>query len=136
MAVALNTRLIGGEKYTLGLRKLTLAKNSRIASLTLDKVANAVSADAARVKIVPGRGKLPPRPGYLSFRKGGASGSIGVDFSSLPFFAEVGSILLYPMLHEFGVGKLPKRPWLEPAVDEFVPEPAATWAAQFWERQA
>ena len=134
MAVSIKTTLIGGEKFSRALSKLTPAQNTRITSDTLEAIAFRVQGLSA-LKIVRGRQQLPPLPKQLTFRKGGAARSIGVDLSGLPNRSETGSILLYPMLHEFGLGT-PERPWLGPAVNEVIPDEAESFAVKFWERQA
>ena len=135
-AVGLDVRLIGGEKFKRVVRNLSPKHNRRIFSETLEKIVNAVQSISAEEKIIRGRQGLPPLASKLTFRHGGAARSIGVDLSGLPSFAEVGSILLYPLLHEFGLGKFPKRAWLDPAIDDVVPEKSERWAVEFWERQA
>ncbi len=134
MAVGIKTRLIGGEGFTRALSSLTPSQNRRITSDTLEAIAFRVQA-LSSLKIVRGRQSLPPLPSQLTFRKGKAVESIGVDLSGLPSRSETGSILLYPMLHEFGLGT-PQRQWLEPAIDEVIPDEAQSLAVKFWERQA
>ena len=134
MAVGFKTRVIGGEEYRRYVKSVTPSQNRRISRRLLEKIVGRVQTIAAKQKIVPGRGlKAAPLASKLSFRRGGAAGSIGPDFSGLPAYAEVGSILDYPMFHEFGLGRFPKRPWLEPAIDDVVPNPAERWMAEIWE---
>lgn len=136
MAFGMRIQMLGGEEFKMMLSRMSPEQNRRIFSDTLEKVVNAVQDIAAREKIVRGRQHLPPLPSQLTFRKGGAARSIGVNLSGLPSFAEAGSILFYPLLHELGLGRFPPRPWLQPAVDEVVPEKSARWAGEFWEQQA
>ncbi len=134
MGASIKTTFIGGEKYSRALTSLTPSQNRRITSDTLEAIAFRVQ-ELSALKIVRGRQQLPPLPKQLTFRHGGAARSIGVDLSGLPRRSETGSILLYPMLHEFGLGT-PQRQWLEPAVDDVIPDEAESLAAKFWERQA
>lgn len=133
MAGGLTVRIIGGEEFDRGLSRASPRDNPRVTSDTLERVARLVGKVAAEEKIVRGRSHLPPADGFLTFREGGAAGSIGVDLGGLPREAVTGSILVYPLLHEFGLGT-PKRPWLDPAIGDVVPGRAENLAAQFWEQ--
>ncbi len=134
MAIGHKIQLIGDEKYRRALVKSNPKKNRRTISDALERIANLVSA-GAKLNIVRGRQSQPPLADKLTFRKGGAVGSIGIDLSGLPRWSEAGSIFKYPMIHELGLGRFPVRQWLQPAVDDVIPRQAEGIAAQFWEGQ-
>ena len=82
-------------------------------------------------------GQGPPHPSKLTSRTGTLRRSLGpafgLDKSGLPRFIEGGSSLVYAPVHELGLGRFPRRPFLAPAVDAVTPQ-LEQIMVKHWER--
>lgn len=119
--------IIGTEELRARLARLDPERNTRILRNSLMEAAGRVRRNASAYQIIPmGGGKKNPAPVHptrLTSRRGGAGlvGSIRVDTGPLPKAVEIGTELLYGALHEFGLGRMPRRAFLQPALDEEAP---------------
>ncbi len=57
-------------------------------------------------------------PSKLTSRSGRLRGSIRVNRVPLPKAIDIGSDVAYAAVHELGLGRFPKRPFLAPALDK------------------
>ncbi len=139
MAVNLKVSLKPSPKMAQAFRKMDPARNRRIFAQGAIEAALLIQANAAGVQILKGGGGIrnarPPHPTQLTSRTGRLRGDIAVDRSPLPHAIEVGTDLVYGAAHEFGVGALPKRPFMGPAfaaVRRKIPE----ILVRVWRREA
>ena len=119
--MAIEAKLVGSAELKRRLKRLTPAQNKQIAGPALLESMLLTLRVAAREKIYPG-GKAPPRNGILTSRTGtlrrSLTASFATDRSQLPKSITGGSNLVYAPVHEFGLGRHPKRPFLQPALDD------------------
>jgi len=94
------------------------------AKLVQDNAANKQIIQQGRVAVTGPRGgtsikQAPVHPTRLTSRRGGAGlvGSISINQSHLPASIDVGTKLKYGRVHELGLGRYPKRPFLKPGVE-------------------
>lgn len=139
MPVQLRVRIVGSKALTKALDKMNPGLNKKILRDSLIEAALAIQKDAAGNQILRGGGgKRNARPavaGQLTSRKGTLRRSIKVDRGPLPFAIESGTDLIYGPLHEFGLGRMPKRPFMKPALDKLAPK-FGEIVVKHWKRAA
>ena len=137
MATQLRVSVVGSKELLRKLEKMDPGRNKRILRNSLLESAFLLQGDAAKNQIIHGARKSPPVPGRLTNRHGGQGlvGSIAVDRGPLPFAIEVGSGKRYAPLHEHGLGNMPKRPFLKPALDKIAPR-FGDIVVKHWKREA
>jgi len=131
MAALVSVRLEGGAKLRAALSRLDPADNARIFSLSAREIATKIAANARNVQIRRGGGGVHPT--QLTSRTFRLRDSIAPDFRGLPRFAEVGTDVLYGGVHEFGLGRMPARPFMVPALEDVRPEIPAI-IVKHWKR--
>ncbi len=111
--------MVGSAELRRRIKNLTPAQNAKITGPALVESMLLTLRIAARDKIYPG-GKGPPRRDQLTSRTGtlrrSLTASFAVDRSQLPHSITGGSNVVYAAVHEFGLGRFPKRPYLAPAL--------------------
>ena len=126
-------KLLGGKRLRKRLAKMDPQQNARILIKSYREIALKISANARNVQIRRGRGAVhPTKLTHRSFR---LRDSIVPDFKGLPRFAEVGTNLFYGAIHEFGLGRFPARPFMEPALDAISPT-IPVIVTKHWKREA
>ena len=135
--VTLRTTVVGSKELQRKLERMDPGRNKRIMRNTLLESAFLIQKDAATKQIRHGARKSPPVFGQLTNRHGGQGlvGSIKVDRGPLPFAIEAGTDKLYGALHEFGLGHMPKRPFMQPALDDVAPK-FGEIVVKHWKREA
>lgn len=131
MTLAVSVKVTGGAELERALKKLSPSQNKKILTESLLQCAYLVAENAAKEQIIQGsrffatgpRGgrtlkDAPVHPTKLTSRRGGAGlvGSITPEWHKKPFSIDVGTHLKYGPVHELGLGRYPKRAFLEPAV--------------------
>ncbi len=119
MPVAMSVKTKGFKRAEALLATMDLrgARGRTILDRSLTKAALLVQKIATTEKIVRGRGKAPPAPGFLTNRTSTLIRDIKTDFAELPQSASVGVSLIYGAVHEKG-----KRPFLSPALEDAEPK--------------
>ena len=120
MAGRITAKLTGAKALQRGLDRLNPETNRRIMEPALTESMLLTLRIAARDKIFSGGGG-PPKPKILTSRtgrlRGSLAGSRSLDKSGLSRnFIEGGSDVVYAAVHEFGSSRMPKRPYLAPAL--------------------
>jgi phage gpG-like protein len=117
--------VVGTKELKRKLAKLNPGQNKRIMVKSLTDCAVEIQADATLNQIRGGRGfkfkaydKRDVLATKLTSRTGDLIGSIGLNKRPLPGAIEVGTHLVYGAMHEQGLGRMKKRPFLEPALDK------------------
>lgn len=122
MALGVSVKIEGTEQFRQVLERALPDANPRIFSGAFVEMMLKILKNAAGKQIVQGRGEAPPLPRRLSGRTNMLVRSLGpafgLDRSGLPFSISGGTDLVYGRIHELGLGRFPKRPFLEPAVEE------------------
>ena len=122
MPAFIKTSVTGVKAFNKKLDRMNPQKNtSKLKRAPLKKAAKLVQKIASKEKIVRGRPRhSAPLPDRLTSRHGGAGlvGSIRVNENPLPGAIEIGTDLDYGAIHEFGLGRFPKRPFLGPALKD------------------
>ena len=137
MALEVSVRIEGTEQFRQVLERATPSLNPRIVSGAFVGMMTKILRNAAEKQIVQGRGKAPPLPRRLSGRTNTLVRSLGpafgLDRSGLPFSISGGTDLVYGRIHELGLGRYPKRAFLEPAVEEEI-QNLEDILAKHWQR--
>lgn len=117
----------GIPELNAALGKIKSPGNRRVLERALKKSAYLVQRIATTEKIIRGGPKgAPPDPSRVTSRTGRLRGSIAVDLTGAPAYAEIGSAVVYAPIHEFGgtvsrrkgSATYPPRPYLGPALDD------------------
>lgn len=120
MAAFVTVRIEGGANLQAALKRLNPAQNLRIFKNAASEIAQAIATNAKEIQLLKGGG--PVRATRLTNRSHRLYDSIGIDFSPLPKAIEVGSDrVIYAPIHEFGLGRMPKRPFMAPALEAIRP---------------
>ncbi len=118
MPAILTVKVSGLKEWNKKLDRMNPGKNTRkLKRAPLIKGALLVQKIAAEEKIHPG-GTSPPLPHALTSRSGDLRRSIRVNQNPLPGAIEIGTRLDYGEIHEKGLGRFPKRPFLVPALKD------------------
>jgi hypothetical protein len=119
MAVALSISVEGIAEVDALLGRINPKKNPAVVRRALLKAGALTQSIAAKEKIKRG-GKGPPEKDRLTSRTGTLRRSIGINRGPLPWAVEVGTPLIYGVVHEVtGAGKAKRvRPFLKPALDK------------------
>ena len=117
MPVSMSISVRGVDELSQKLDRMSPKKNSAWVARALVKAALETQKIAAKEKIKRG-GKGPPVPHILTSRTGTLRRSIRVNRASLPTAIEVGSDLIYAVVHELGGRFHPPRPFLDPALKD------------------
>ena len=105
------------------LARATPDQQSQIIPRALRRAAYMIQIDATRNKIQRGGSGPPnPPPGPLISRTGSLRRSIRVDDSGVPRFIDVGTDLVYGVVHEIGGDNVQPRPFLQPALETVRPQ--------------
>ena len=122
MPAFISAKVTGIKAWNKKLDRMNPQKNtSKLKRAPLIKSALLVQKITAKEKIVRGRPRgSAPLPDRLTSRHGGSglAGSIRVNKNPLPGAIEIGTDLGYGAIHEFGLGRYPKRPFLGPALKD------------------
>jgi HK97 gp10 family phage protein len=120
MATGITVKIIGGKELRRRLTSLSPVQNKEILRNSLRKSAERLQTVSATKKFRHGHRKSPPIPDILTSRNAGRGlvGSIAINYGPMPKAIEVGTHLLYGRMHELGEGGMPRRPFLEPALDD------------------
>jgi hypothetical protein len=112
--------VVGTKELRRKLAKLDPGFNKRIMVKSLTDCAVEIHSDATQNQIRRGMRNAPVIDGKLTSRNEGRGliGSIGLNKGPLPGAIEVGTYLAYGAAHEHGLGKMPQRAFLEPALDK------------------
>ena len=116
MASTIRVRITGIEQVRAMLKKLTPAESKQIVVDSLLECAHMIQRNAAEKQIIAG-GKSAPDPTRLTSRTGTLRSSIAINRSPLPAAIEIGTHLVYGLVHEFGGRYVHARPFLAPAVE-------------------
>jgi len=110
--------VVGTKELRRKLAKLDPGFNKRIMVKSLTDCAVEIHSDATRNQIRRGMRHAGIHATKLTSRNEGRGliGSIGLNKGPLPGAIEVGTHLAYGAIHERGLGRFPKRPFLEPAL--------------------
>jgi HK97 gp10 family phage protein len=137
MAVSIGVSVTGTKELKRALERMNPGTNKRILRNSLLEAAFMLQKDAATNQIRHGARKSPPIPGKLTNRHGGAGlvGSIRVNRGPLPFAIEVGTDKAYGARHEFGTRGMPRRPFLQPALDKIAPK-FGDIVVKHWKKEA
>lgn len=128
MASGFRVKVTGVDSVAKGLERMNPGLNTKIVVDSLIESISLVLRTAAQEKIVRGGARnSPPRAGILTSRTGRLRASLslqggGIDKSGLPNKISGGSNVKYAGVHEFGLGRHPKRPYLKPALDQDSPK--------------
>ena len=122
MPTFIKANVTGVKEFNKKMDRMNPQKNtSKLKRAPLIKGALLVQKIAAKDKIVRGRPRhSAPLTDRLTSRHGGSglAGSIRVNENPLPSAIEIGTDLGYGAIHEFGLGRYPKRPFLGPALKD------------------
>jgi phage gpG-like protein len=127
MAVV-TVRIQGGANLRKALAKMNPEQNLRIFKASAGEVAVKIETNAKEKQLKKGGGpiSLPSQTRgskRLYNRSHRLYDSIGIDFSPLPKAVEVGSErVVYAARHEYGLGGMPARPFMAPALDAVSPK--------------
>jgi phage gpG-like protein len=134
--IAVKVKATGVVKLQRMIRTISPKSNPAWVRRALIAMANRVQAIATKEMIIPGgrvrvagpkggKGIMTDKPAHptkLTSRTGALRSSIRVNRGPLPHAIEVGSDLEYAAVHEEGLGRYPKRPFLQPALEKASPE--------------
>lgn len=140
MGAAISVRIEGGKNLQAALRRMDPEQNLRIFRLSAGEIALKIATNAKEAQLLKGGGpiSLPSQTKgskRLYNRSHRLYDSIGVDFSPLPKAVEVGSDVIYAPRHEYGLGGMPARPFMRPALDAIKPKIPGI-VVKHWKREA
>ncbi len=140
MATQIRVSVVGLPELQRRLEKMNPGTNKRILRKSLIESALLIQRDAAKNQILAGGGgkrggMTKPHPKFLTSRTGTLRRSIKVDRGPLPFAIEVGTDLGYGAKHEFGLGGVKKRSFMQPALDR-VAQKFGDIVTKHWKREA
>ena len=127
MATKIRVSVVGTKALKRKLEKMNPGVNKKILRGSLIESALTVQRDAVKNQILSGgggkkSGRTKPHPKFLTSRTGTLRRSIKVDRGPLPFAIEVGTDLGYGAKHEFGLRGMPRRSFMQPALDRQAPK--------------
>lgn len=117
MAASVTVHVEGVEKLRQALARMDPQRNPSWVGKALVRCAFLVQEIATRDKIRRG-GSAPPVPGILTSRTGRLRASIAVDRRLVPSAIEIGTDVVYGAVHELGGRFHPRRPFLQPALED------------------
>ena len=140
MATQLRVSVVGMPALRRALDKMNPGVNRKIVRNSLIESALTIQRDAVKNQILSGgggkrSGMTKPHSTFLTSRTGTLRRSIKVDRGPLPFAIEVGTDLVYGAAHEFGLGGMKKRAFMQPALDRAAPK-FGDIVVKHWKREA